>query len=292
MSLTTRISEFILLVLGLMALMITAYGQTEDVSCYHCHSKETKDFAASIHYNKNIICTDCHGGDTSINGSLVSTNAMHMNFTCVPSRLNQTEFCSKCHEQTTRLYEKSIHWQKLEEGRTQAPACTDCHGTHNILSSADPASSTNAKNISLLCANCHENQTKMQAMYYGIKTDRFDTYKKSYHYKSSVIGGKVLATCPDCHENHDTKPASDPESAINPKNLPSTCGKAGCHPGANNVFITGGRIHEEQSVKLLFIDAKKLVTYFYIVMIIFELTFTFGLILLGITSKFELRRRK
>jgi len=292
MSLRTRISKFVLLFLAGLALAGITYGQTEDVSCYHCHSKEVNDFATSIHYNKNILCTDCHGGDTNINGSLVSINVMHMNFSGAPSRLNQTEFCSKCHEKTTRIYKKSVHWQKLEEGRTQAPSCTDCHGTHNILSSKDPGSSTNAKNISILCANCHGNQTKMQAMYYGIKTDRFDTYKKSYHYKSSESGGKVLATCPDCHENHDTRPASDPESAINPKNLPSTCGKTGCHPGANNVFITGGKVHEEQSVYLLFIDAKKLVTYFYIVMILFELTFTFGLIFLGITSKFEVRRRK
>ena len=67
--------------------------------------------------------------------------------------------------------------------------------------------------------------------------------------------------------------------------------KSGCHPGANNVFITGGKIHEEQSVQLLSIDAKKLVTYFYIIMILFELSFTIGLIFLGITSKFEIKRR-
>ena len=87
------------------------------------------------------------------------------------------------------------------------------------------------------CAKCHENQTKMQALYYGIRTDRFDTYKKSFHYKSYVGGGRLLASCSDCHENHDTRQESDPKSAINPANLPSTCGKSGCHPGANNVFI-------------------------------------------------------
>jgi hypothetical protein len=141
------------------------------------------------------------------------------------------------------------------------------------------------------CAKCHENQTKMQALYYGIRTDRFDTYKKSFHYKSYESGGRLLAVCSDCHENHDTRQASDPKSAINPANLPSTCGKSGCHPGANNVFIYGGKIHEEQSVYLLSLDAKRLVTYFYILMILFELTFTIGLIFLGITSNFEIRRR-
>jgi len=36
---------------------------------------------------------------------------------------------------------------------------------------------------------------------------------------------------------------------------------------------------------------RELVTYFYIIMILFELSFTIGLIFLGITSKFEIRRR-
>jgi hypothetical protein len=142
-----------------------------------------------------------------------------------------------------------------------------------------------------MCANCHENQTKMQAWYYGIQTDRFDTYKNTFHYKAYRSGGKILATCSDCHENHDTRPQSDPKSTINSSNLLSTCGKTGCHPGANNAFLRSGKIHETQSVILLSFDAKKLVTYFYIIMIFFELSFTLGLIFLGITSNFELRRR-
>jgi nitrate/TMAO reductase-like tetraheme cytochrome c subunit len=240
----------------------------------------------------NISCTDCHGGEMAISGTIVSIDVMHTNFTGAPSRVNQTIFCSKCHEKTTAVYEESIHWKKLMEGRIEAASCTDCHGTHSILSFRDTRSSTYTENIPLMCSDCHENQSKMQAWYYGIKTDRFDTYKKSYHYKAYVSGGRVLATCSDCHENHDTRTASDPESAIYQANLPATCGKTGCHPGADNVFIYGGNVHEEQSVNLLSIDAKKLVTFFYIIMILFELTFTFGLIFLGITSKFELRRRK
>ncbi len=287
-----KAGKFILLILAGLALTGVAFAQKEDVSCFHCHSKEVKDFASSIHYNKNISCTDCHGGDININGSIVSINVMHTNFTGAPSRVNLTGFCSKCHEQTTKVYEKSIHWQKLVAGVTQAASCTDCHGTHNILSSKDANSTTYKDNIPLLCGNCHENQTKMQAWYYGIRTDRFDTYKKSYHYKAYISGGRVLATCSDCHENHDTRRASDPESSVNPANLPATCGKTNCHPGANNVFIYGGKVHEEQSMNFFFMDAKKLVTYFYIIMILFELTFTLGLVFLGITSKFELRRRE
>ncbi|MDD5614696.1 MAG: NapC/NirT family cytochrome c [Candidatus Methanoperedens sp.] len=269
-----------------------AQDRVVDASCFHCHTRQVTQFEKSVHFNNNISCTDCHGGDIRINGSVVSIDVMSKDFAGSPSRVNLTTFCSKCHEQVTRKYEKSIHWKKVQEGRPQAASCIDCHGTHNILSSKNQASPTHLENIPLMCGGCHENQTKMQAWYYGIKTDRFDTYKKSYHYKSYLGGGKVLATCSDCHENHDTKPEADPESAINPANLPTTCGKTNCHPGANNVYVYGGKIHEEQSVNLFFIDVKTLVTYFYIIMILFELAFTFGLIFLGITSGLDIKGRK
>jgi len=284
----------ILLFLAGMILAGVAVAQVNngDVSCYHCHSRQVSEFEKSVHFNKNISCTDCHGGDLKINGSVVSINVMTKTFKGSPSRVNLTAFCSKCHAQVTAKYEKSIHWKKVQEGRAESASCIDCHGVHNILSSKNKDSPTNIDNSSMMCAGCHENQTKMQALYYGIKTDRFDTYKKSYHYKSYLGGGRLLATCSDCHENHDTKPEDDPESAINPANLPATCGKTNCHPGANNVYVYGGKIHEEQSVTLFFIDVKTLVTYFYIIMILFELTFTFGLIFMGITSGLDIGRRK
>lgn len=267
----------------IMTEVIVVSGQyEEDISCYHCHSKQVNEFQKSVHFNKNL-CTDCHGGDIKISGTIVSINVMHTNFTGVPTRTNITSICSKCHGEETRIYEESIHWQKLKNGRGESASCIDCHGIHNILTSKNPISSTYSENIPLTCANCHENQTN--------KTDWFDTYKKSYHYKAYLLGGKVLATCSDCHENHDIRPAIDPTSAINQANLPATCGKTGCHPGANQAYIYGGKVHEEQSVYLLSIDVKKLVTYFYIIMIIFEVAFTLGLIFLGITSNFELRRR-
>jgi predicted CXXCH cytochrome family protein len=267
------------------------FGQNEDVSCFHCHSQQVNELKESVHITSNISCADCHGGEINISGTTVSVNVMSINFTGVPTRTNISELCSKCHREETRLYRESIHWKELEKGHAIAATCTDCHGTHDILSSKNPESMTYSGNVPQLCSSCHENQTKMSAWYYGIQTDRFDTYKNSYHYKALLSGGKGVATCPDCHENHDTKDQTDPTSSIYPANLPSTCGKTGCHPG-QSTLIYGGKIHEGQSVYLLSIDAKKLVTYFYMLMILFEITFTLGLISLDITSRFEIRRRE
>jgi Doubled CXXCH motif (Paired_CXXCH_1)/Cytochrome c554 and c-prime len=274
---------------------------SNDISCFHCHSTEVQQFQKSVHSDK-ISCVDCHGGDIAINGSLVSADAMDKSFTGVPTRVNITTLCSKCHSKTVDLYKESVHWKGLSNGRDNAASCLDCHETHNILSYKDPKSMTYQDNVSSLCAGCHENQTKMQAWYYGIETDRFDTYKKSYHYKAAILGGtggkatggteRSLATCPDCHENHNTKNGSDPGSAIYPANLVKTCEKEGCHY-EQEALIYGGKVHEGQSVYLAStkIDLKSIVTYFYIAMIIFELCFSIGLIALGIYSQIDIKKR-
>jgi nitrate/TMAO reductase-like tetraheme cytochrome c subunit len=287
---------FIFMVISTTSIVISKEGMDmtseNDVSCFHCHSNEVEQFQRSMHSGK-ILCVDCHGGDIAINGSIISTDVMYNNFTGTPSRVNITELCNKCHSKIVVLYKESVHWKGLISG--MGASCTDCHGTHNILSYKDPRSMTYFENVPQLCANCHENQTKMQAWYYGIQTDRFDTYKNSYHYKAIILGGgkeKSLATCNDCHENHNTKNESDPSSAIYPANLVKTCEKEGCHP-EQNALIYGGNVHEGQSVYLSYtkIDLKAIVTYFYIVMIIFEICFSFGLIALGIYSQIDIVKR-
>lgn len=273
-----------------------------DISCIHCHSKEVKEFQQSIHFNK-ISCIGCHGGDITINGT-ISINAMNKNFTDI--KTNIIDICYNCHSDVVKLYNQSVHETAFKE--KGVASCIDCHGTHDILSYKDPNSMTYFENVPTMCGNCHENQTKMSAWYYGIKTDRFDTYKKSYHYKAIILskvsnknneksngklsGGKGLATCPDCHENHNTRNESDPNSAIYPTNLVRTCEKTGCH-SEQKALIYGGKIHEGQSVYLLStrIDLKMFVTIFYIVMIVFELGFTIGLIFLGIYSKIDIKKR-
>lgn len=266
----------------------------KDISCFHCHSVEIEQFQKSTHSGK-VSCIDCHGGDATIDGSSVSIDSMYNNFTGIPTRVNITELCSKCHSKTVTLYKESIHWKRIMEERENAASCPDCHGVHNILSYKDPQSTTYHDKVPQLCANCHENQTKMQAWYYGIETDRFDTYKNSYHYRAIVLGGgkeKSLATCNDCHENHNAKSKTDPGSTIYPANLVKTCEKEGCH-SEQSTLIYGGKVHEGQSIYLSYtnIDIKALVTYFYVAMIIFELCFTLGLISLGIYSQIDIKKR-
>jgi hypothetical protein len=221
----------------------------EDISCNHCHTRVSSEFRNSVHYNKGFNCADCHGGTNKSNTSLISDSVMSGNFIGRPTRENITDICSKCHEQETKDYKTSIHWEQIQKGHSDAATCTDCHGIHEIRTISDPNSSSNHQNSPATCAKCHSNKEMMSAWYYGIKTDRFDTYKESFHWRALDKGYTLVATCADCHENHKTKSTTDPTSSTFPDNLPKTCGKENCHVGV--IFdenVATGLVHDKESL--------------------------------------------
>lgn len=220
-----------------------------DVACYHCHTGIVDEFRNNVHYKMGFTCADCHGGSVDSNVTSISVNVMSGDFIGRPSRENITEVCSTCHIKETKDYKQSIHWAAIEEGHPEAATCTDCHGVHEIRAVDDPESSSNHQNSPATCANCHSNPEIMSAWYYGIKTDRFDTYKESYHWKALDNGYMLVATCADCHNNHVTKSHTDPGSSTYPDNLPDTCGKDDCHPGTRfDAKIAMGLVHDKESL--------------------------------------------
>jgi ribosomal protein L31 len=241
--------KYFLILFLLYSLFSFTVSAQEDVSCYHCHTQVVAQFRNNVHYENNFTCADCHGGRVQSNTTAISYSVMSGDFIGRPSRANITEICSKCHPKEAEEYKTSIHWEQIQKGHTDAATCTDCHGIHEIRPVSDPNSSSNHQNSPATCAKCHSNKELMSAWYYGIKTDRFDTYKESFHWRALNKGYVLVATCSDCHGNHDAKPSSDPTSKTYPDNLPKTCGKEGCHPGAEfDVKIAQGLVHDKESL--------------------------------------------
>ncbi len=150
-------------------------------------------------------------------------------------RENIPKTCSKCHVEEGRAYQGSIHGMALARGVTKSPVCTDCHGEHSIRPARDPASRVSVASVSRTCASCHEAEGISEK--YDIPGGRLETYEDSFHGLAARGGSKVAANCASCHGVHDIRPSEDPKSAINPKNLPATCGQ--CHPGAGENFAKG-----------------------------------------------------
>lgn len=137
-------------------------------ACVLCHERTYQHVLSSVH-GKNIIeknetdgalCVDCHGSPHYITPS-TSEDALI-------GRAHQVETCGKCHgdekllkkynleENVMHSFEKSFHGRKLHLGHTRAPACSSCHGAHDIKTKNDPESPVYGKNRLVTCGKCHE----------------------------------------------------------------------------------------------------------------------------------------
>ncbi len=303
--------KHVLIIMTLFFLLTLLANAQQDVSCYHCHTSVVTEFRNNIHYQMGFTCANCHGGNVETNASVISYNVMSGDFIGRPTRANITGVCANCHVQEANDYKQSIHWEQIQKGHLTAATCTDCHGIHEIRAIKDPNSSSNHQNSPATCAKCHSNKELMSAWYYGIKTDRMDTYKESFHWKALRNGYNVVATCADCHENHLTKAHTDPTSSTYPDNLPKTCGKENCHPGVKfDAEIAQGLVHDKESLhtgELVFNKTNmdpKVASYYlgpfdlaYWVALFFKILTTgvigafAGMVLLDLFSRFRIQKR-
>jgi hypothetical protein len=207
-----------------------------DADCLRCHSDQrlkaadgrtmfvsAAEVAASRHGAKGVACSQCHS----------EVNVSHVR-PC--ETITHPVDCSKCHEEMGQQYQRSKHGQLQAAGDQNAPNCKDCHGTHHILSKHDPESKTFPTNVPNLCGGCHREGMKAALRYTGRQHDIIQNYTESIHGKGLMNSGlTVTATCTSCHTAHLILPRSDPDSTVNPKNIPATCGA--CHHGIQEQFV-------------------------------------------------------
>jgi predicted CXXCH cytochrome family protein len=116
-----------------------------------------------------------------------------------------------------------------------APVCTECHGSHGIMSKSNYESPIFARNIPNLCGRCHREGEKAALRYTGAQHDIVKHYQMSIHGRGlSQSGLMVSATCTNCHTAHSMLPAADPKSSVNRDNIISAC--AQCHLGIAEKF--------------------------------------------------------
>ena len=214
-----------------------------DLSCLDCHSNlgnltdddltiPGEEWFESTHKYEGTTCTDCHGGDASD-----YENPMDLNFVGIPERNMIPEICGKCHLDIYEEYEDSIHnGYVLDDNKNVteiASVCTDCHGIHHIERTNNPESPVYSYNVPNTCAQCHD--------------DTYYTYEDSYHGIFLHYGNDVVATCADCHTNHDIKSPTDPTSQTHPLNLPETCSKCHTNNSMGNKVAEGYQHFEEHA---------------------------------------------
>ena len=143
--------------------------------------------------------------------------------------------CSSCHAAVVQQYQQSTHGQLFAKKDTNAPTCLECHGTHDTRGKKDPTSVTFPTNVPLLCARCHRMGQKAAVRYTGSEKEIVERYTESTHGKGLLKSGLVVtAMCTNCHTAHRELPHDNPESSVNDRNIPATCGT--CHNGIEDQF--------------------------------------------------------
>jgi cytochrome b subunit of formate dehydrogenase len=210
------------------------------VNCATCHADEQAIYDRSFHAKaiaagdaKAATCTDCHGSPHELLPASDPNSRV--------SHLNIPKTCGTCHGQKFVMeasghsnapflsYQQSVHGRAVASGSEKAAVCTDCHGTHEILSASDPKSSIFKFNVPSTCAKCHE----------GVKAE----FVQSIHGQAIARGNSQAPVCTDCHGIHSIKSHLDPNSSVNGANLAKiTCAR--CHEGvrlAQELGIEGNR---------------------------------------------------
>jgi len=194
--------------------------------CASCHETEVKEFAVSIHGQAQgrgngdaPSCKDCHGPTHK------AVTASDPNSSVSKAKLPET--CGRCHSnpalaakymftvaKPVEAYESSVHGRAIRSGKTNAAACNDCHGVHNILPARDSRSPISKFRVASTCANCH--------------SQVFDQYKGSIHGQAVAAGVDAAPTCTDCHGEHAILAPTDPQSPVYVTNVSQmTCSR--CH---------------------------------------------------------------
>lgn len=155
--------------------------------------------------------------------------------------------CSPCHGEQAEIYAKSLHGKAMADNDPLAPACSDCHGAHDILPLSDPKSRTNPIHIPEMCGSCHDEDAPVAKSRNVAQHDILTNYEDSMHAQGLRQQGlTVTAVCTSCHTAHNVLPHTDPASSIHRDNIVGVCTK--CHALIEQVHekVIEGKLWEQQ----------------------------------------------
>jgi cytochrome b subunit of formate dehydrogenase len=196
-------------------------------ACASCHADQQAAYDKGYHAaalkkgdTRAARCVDCHGSPHEIVPASDPASRVH--------HANIPATCGTCHgqkfvmdgsgrsAQTFYSYQESVHGRAVAAGKDGAAVCTDCHGSHDIRSAADPKSPIFKFNVPITCAKCHGEVEKV--------------YAQSIHGTAIARGNWQAPVCTDCHGIHSIKAPIDPNSPVSSQRVAqATCAR--CHEG-------------------------------------------------------------
>jgi hypothetical protein len=194
-------------------------------ACAECHGDVVEALAKGAHkphppgsgLPDTPSCPDCHGAH-DIRPPEDKDSTMHA--------VHQVQRCGRCHADELRMkptglksaafieaYETSVHGKALAAGNEKAPACSTCHGAHQVQRHDAPESKTSREHVAELCGGCHGAER--------------DVYLFGIHGQELQKGNPDVPVCTSCHGEHGILPPADEHSPVAPSRVSMTC--SACH---------------------------------------------------------------
>lgn len=210
------------------------FVRTDLSACTDCHAKEVTAASTSMHATtgKAVKCVDCHGD--------LHAPKLHTDPASPMSKVMQISTCGECHDDhAVRGYRTSVHGQGvLRAGLVVAPACSDCHGAHDIAKVKDQRSKVSRANSVETCGKCHEFiVARWKNSTHGEKwLEARDPAAASKIVKAEPLAPlarrpKEGPVCIDCHSGHFTL---DPMVYDNNLKMADRCGE--CHEEESRTY--------------------------------------------------------
>jgi cytochrome b subunit of formate dehydrogenase/nitrate/TMAO reductase-like tetraheme cytochrome c subunit len=247
-----------------------------NADCLACHADDStgrkvdeKLFAASLHGQNSIACTDCHEGygEGPHDGQGPKRSAADQ---AVVARLAKATWgegkaqvtvtspaaylaCASCHaDAAAAFFGASIHGAWLrQDAKAPGPVCASCHGSpHTVAKAMAPYAPSGAARVDVpadrramqkACEACHGNEAFARSA--GMNAEVKLTYQDSIHGRLVRVGNAVAPACVSCHASdkarggtHGIVAKTDPASSVAGANRKVTCAR--CHEGATDNFAT------------------------------------------------------
>jgi len=241
--------------------------------CLECHKAggdgpavtHLDQFAASVHGQNGVGCTDCHQGyamgphDGEVKLSPEDAAKVEKLAKAAwgegekQERLSSPRAllaCGNCHDAEAGAFAKSIHGAWLRgDAKVAGPTCLSCHGSPHAIAKKLDAYVPNAvtrvavpadrRELQQRCEACHGNEEYAKAA--GLNPEVQSSYHDSIHGRLVRVGNAAAPTCVSCHAadataggTHAIVAKSDPASAVSAAQKKNTCGR--CHEGATDNF--------------------------------------------------------
>ena len=237
-SLNMRLSALIFVLLShWITIPSLARPEEQKNSCVICHSDRWVEYRKSVHSAEKIGCVDCHGGNEL--DITMSAHSPRFGFHGDLSdkrgpftRRQIVDLCAHCHSNPEVMKAYGLRCDQLDRYKTSAhgrafflrgdpyvPICTDCHGSHTVLSHRDPESPVYYLNVPQTCGRCHSDGNLMK--HYGLPADIVERYREGVHGRALLQQHRHdVPNCTRCHGSHGASP-----------------------PGVDNIEIVCGQCH-------------------------------------------------